>query len=47
MSKFSAHQWQALSPRLDEALEMTGDERSAWLSSLQGENSLREPITGI
>jgi serine/threonine protein kinase len=38
MSKLSSHQWQALSPRLDEALEMTSDERSMWLSSLHNEN---------
>src|SRR5438477_22943 len=38
MSKLSPDQWQALSPRLDEALEMTDDERSSWLSSLQSEN---------
>src|ERR1700720_835836 len=38
MSKLSPHQWQALSPRLDEALEMTDVERSSWLSSLQSEN---------
>jgi len=38
MLKLSPDQWQALSPRLDEALEMTGEERSTWLSSLQGVN---------
>src|SRR5437660_9976874 len=38
MSKLSPDQWQALSPRLDEALEMTGGERATWLSSLQNEN---------
>ena len=38
MSKLSPDQWQALSPHLDEALEMTGDERAIWLSSFQGEN---------
>src|SRR5215469_11635636 len=38
MSKLSPDQWQALSPHLDEALEMTDDERSTWLSSLQSEN---------
>jgi serine/threonine protein kinase len=38
MSKLSPDQWQALSPRLDQALEMTDDERSTWLSSLRGEN---------
>src|SRR6266852_6544611 len=38
MSKLSPDQWQALSPHLDHALEMTGEERSTWLSSLQSEN---------
>jgi serine/threonine protein kinase/WD40 repeat protein len=38
VSKLSPNQWQALSPHLDQALEMTGDERSIWLSSLQNEN---------
>ncbi len=38
MSKLSPDQWQALSPHLDEALEMTDDERATWLSSLQSEN---------
>jgi serine/threonine protein kinase/Tol biopolymer transport system component len=38
MPKFSPDQWQALSPHLDEALEMTGEERSTWLSSLQSQN---------
>jgi serine/threonine protein kinase len=38
MSKLSPDQWQALSPRLDEALEMAADERSAWFSTLRAEN---------
>jgi serine/threonine-protein kinase len=38
MPQFSPDQWQALSPHLDEALEMTGEERSTWLSSLQSKN---------
>src|SRR5690349_5921662 len=38
MSKLSPNQWQALSPHLDQALELADDERSLWLSSLQGEN---------
>jgi hypothetical protein len=38
MSKLSPDQWRALSPHLDEALEMTDEERSTWLSSLQSEN---------
>jgi serine/threonine protein kinase/Tol biopolymer transport system component len=38
MSKLSPDQWQALSPHLDQALEMTDDERSTWLSSLKSEN---------
>src|SRR5262245_26160666 len=35
MSKLSPDQWRALSSHLDEALEMTDDQRSTWLSSLQ------------
>ena len=38
MSKLSPDQWRALSPHLDQALEMTDDERTIWLSSLQNEN---------
>lgn len=38
MSKLSPDQWQALSPRLDEALEMTDDERTTWFSTLRAEN---------
>jgi serine/threonine-protein kinase len=38
MSKLSPDQWQALSPRLDEALEMAPDQRSAWFSTLRAEN---------
>jgi hypothetical protein len=34
MSKLSPDQWPVLSPRLDEALGITDDERSIWLSSL-------------
>lgn len=40
MSKLSPEQWQALSPRLDEALEMTDEERSGWLSRLRAENPM-------
>ena len=35
MSNLTPDEWQALSPHLDQALEMTEDERSVWLSSLQ------------
>src|SRR5580704_3904194 len=34
MSTLSPDQWRALSPYLDQALAMTDDERSAWLSSV-------------
>ncbi len=34
MSTLRPDQWQALSPYLDQALAMTDDERTAWLSSL-------------
>jgi serine/threonine protein kinase/Tol biopolymer transport system component len=40
MSKFSPDQWRALSPHLDEALDMTDEQRSTWLSSLQTENPM-------
>jgi serine/threonine protein kinase len=40
MSKLSPDQWRALSPHLDEALEMTEDQRSTWLSSLQTVNPI-------
>jgi serine/threonine protein kinase len=38
MSKLSDDQWQALSPYLDEALEMTDEQRSTWLSALHAQN---------
>jgi serine/threonine protein kinase/Tol biopolymer transport system component len=38
MSKLSPDQWQAISPRLDEALDMTSEERSTWFSALRAEN---------
>ena len=38
MSKLSPDQWRALSPHLDEALDMTDEQRSTWLSSLRTEN---------
>jgi serine/threonine protein kinase len=40
MSKLSPDQWRAISPHLDEALEMTEDQRSTWLSSLQAVNPI-------
>jgi serine/threonine protein kinase/Tol biopolymer transport system component len=38
MSKLTSEQWQALSPRLDEALEMTEEKRSIWFSALRAED---------
>jgi serine/threonine protein kinase/Tol biopolymer transport system component len=38
MLRLSPDEWQALSPHLDEALEMTDDERSIWLSALKIKN---------
>ena len=35
MSKLSPDQWRALSPHLDQALEMTEEDLSTWLSSLR------------
>ncbi len=34
----NGERWQALSPLLDRALEMSGDERAAWLGSLRAED---------
>ncbi|MGA9885073.1 MAG: protein kinase [Candidatus Acidiferrales bacterium] len=34
MAKLSAHQWQEISPLLDQALSLSDDEREAWLQSL-------------
>jgi len=38
MSKLSSDAWKALSPYLDDALEMGDDERSVWLTSLRTRN---------
>jgi len=38
MPTLSPGQWQALSPHLDEALGMTDEERSIWLSSLRSQD---------
>ncbi|HEX3231118.1 MAG TPA: hypothetical protein VHQ95_19220, partial [Pyrinomonadaceae bacterium] len=38
MPKLTPDEWQALSSHLDQALEMTDDERSTWLTALKGEN---------
>jgi hypothetical protein len=38
VSKLGPDQWKVLSPRLDEALEMTEEARSIWLASLRAEN---------
>jgi serine/threonine-protein kinase len=38
MSTLTPEQWQSLSPYLDQALAMTGDERAAWLTSLGEQN---------
>src|SRR5215471_5810763 len=38
MSRLSPDQWQAISPRLDEALEMTVEQRASWFSLLRTEN---------
>ena len=36
--QLSPDQWQARSSHLDEALDMTEEERSTWLSAMQTEN---------
>jgi serine/threonine protein kinase len=38
MSQLSPDQWQALSPRLDEALELSDDERLPWFAALRAED---------
>ena len=38
MSTLSPEDWQAVSPYLDRAFAMTGDERAAWLHSLAEKN---------
>ena len=38
MSNLTPDQWMALSPRLDEALGMTDEERSTWFSTLRDED---------
>ena len=38
MPAFSPQRWQALSPYLDRALEMTAEERSGWLVTLRGQD---------
>ena len=38
MSPLNADQWQVVSPYLDQALNMTDEERSIWLSSLRTQN---------
>jgi serine/threonine protein kinase/tetratricopeptide (TPR) repeat protein len=39
VSQLSPERWRALSPYLDEALEVTGDERAAWLASLRARDA--------
>ena len=38
MSTLSPDWWQAVSPYLDQALEMPDEERAAWLASLREQN---------
>jgi len=38
MSSLSPDQWQAISPRLDEALELSDDERRDWFATLRAED---------
>jgi hypothetical protein len=48
MSRPNPDQWQALSPYLDQALTLTGEERSIWLSSLRAQNpGLAEQLEGL
>ena len=48
MSRLDPDQWQALSPYLDRALTLTGEERSTWLSSLRAQNpGMAEQLEGL
>lgn len=38
MSPIDSERWQALSPLLDRALDLEGEERAAWLQSLRAED---------
>jgi serine/threonine-protein kinase len=38
-ARLDGERWRALSPYLDRALELTGDERSQWLASLRAEDA--------
>ena len=38
MSTLSPERWQAVSPYLDQALEMPEDERAAWLAAFREQN---------
>ena len=38
MPSFAPEQWRALSPYLDKALELSPEQRPAWLESLRSEN---------
>src|SRR5580765_7675885 len=38
MSNLTPEQWQALSPYLDQALTLSGEERARWMESLRTEN---------
>ena len=48
MPTLSPDQWRILSPRLDEVLALTDGERSAWLSTLRGEDpSLADQLESL
>src|SRR5215472_9608016 len=48
MSNLTSTQWLALSPYLEDALEMSPEERSAWLDALRRENpSLAEELESL
>lgn len=40
MSKLTPEQWLALSPKLEQALEMTDEQRSAWFSTLRNQDPI-------
>src|SRR5258705_2859620 len=48
MSTLSPEQWQALRPYIEEALDMSDDERVAWLSSIRARDpALGEQLTSL
>ena len=48
MSNLNPEQWQELSPYLDQALTLSGEERARWLTDLRAKDAmLAEQIQGL